>query len=685
MMNRLSIQVKLLLFALVMLIPVVLLGKIFFEQSHKDIAFAARERIGVEYIQPIWNLLKLATDERDASRLSSQTDNDTKYLAAVQAKYGDILSTKNAYALLQHRHDRLATSDVNLYQRNEYINAILDLNTYVGDQSNLILDPDLDSYYVMDTVVGRLPLLLVGLDRSREAVIQFTDNRNEKTLTELSAAQQNFSSLANAVSASATSAIKANKSGSTRLSLSTLQSDFAKRQNDYLIIMNAMMSPNSNIFSIEKAEITARIQLQKSMDALWKESARELDRLIAARIGGFEQQREQHVLRVIVVLVLACLLGFLIARSLTGSLGELISRMNRLREGDVNIDVPYLKLKTEIGDVARALDVFKFAVANSNTAKAELEATVAAVESENERLNLVSRQQLMDMAEVLEGQVGTIVDMLGITSEHLDGASKSLTNASQVAIDEIRVATDLVSTTEAGMAAIRPGTEQLSSSIMQVSMEIGAATRETSAAAERSSVANERISELLNAAERVGSIVGIIEDIASQTQLLALNATIEAARAGDYGRGFAVVAGEVKSLANQTARFTSDIAKQIEEIQTATRFASIYISDMGQMVNEISSTSTTIAVAIEEQTASTSDISRSIQDIAKQSERAAQSVGKAETAMTSAGVSSREVATASEHVRLQSHILRRDFASFLAQLRKENVRLDEPLKAQMRA
>lgn len=665
MLNRLSVRAKLILFGLVMLIPIALLGDIYIGQSRKDIAFGNKERVGIEYIKPIWALLNLAVNEADTARMSQQAEQHMLALAKLEKTHDNML---NSNKLLE----QLTRAENNQDHRAEFVNAVLALNDHVGAEFNLILDPDLDSYYVMDSVVGRLPLAVVALDRARKAITRLTSERSDATLMELSAAHENFATLSNAVSAAVSNGILANKAGTTRASLSQMQSQFATQQQQYLHIIDAISAPQADSSALVKAEAEARIQLLKSMDVLWKASAHELDQLIAKRVARLEQHRERQIWKITIALILACLVGFLIAKSLAGSLEQLVSRMNRLREGDVNIDVPYLTLKTEIGDVARALNVFKAAVAKSSTAQAELEAIVESVRGENERLNIASRQQLLDMAEVLEGQVGTIVDMLGITSEQLDGASKSLTEASHVAIDEIRIAADLVSTTEASMAAIQPGTEQLSSSISQVSMEINLANRATSAAADRSTVANDRINALLNAAEHIGSIVGIIDDIASQTQLLALNATIEAARAGDYGRGFAVVAGEVKTLANQTARFTSDIATQIDEIQTATRFASDHISDMGRMVTGISSTSTTIAAAIEQQTASTTDISRSIQDIAKQSERAALSVGKAETAMTTAELSARDVATASEHVRMQSDILRRDFANFLAELRDED-------------
>src|SRR5260221_6508584 len=96
------------------------------------------------------------------------------------------------------------------------------------------------------------------------------------------------------------------------------------------------------------------------------------------------------------------------------------------------------------------------------------------------------------------------------------------------------------------------------------------------------------MSELGNAATRIGEVVGLIQAIAGQTNLLALNATIEAARAGESGRGFAVVASEVKSLAGQTARATQDIATQIGSIQSATRDAAQAIEQVSSIIDDMS-------------------------------------------------------------------------------------------------
>jgi methyl-accepting chemotaxis protein len=122
----------------------------------------------------------------------------------------------------------------------------------------------------------------------------------------------------------------------------------------------------------------------------------------------------------------------------------------------------------------------------------------------------------------------------------------------------------------------------------------------------------EQVNALVSTAEQIGSVITLINDIASQTNLLALNATIEAARAGEAGKGFAVVASEVKNLAMQTAKATEEISTQVQAIQHSTGTAAAEISEIAKTIEQINQIGGTVAAAVTEQEAATGEISRAV-------------------------------------------------------------------------
>ena len=157
--------------------------------------------------------------------------------------------------------------------------------------------------------------------------------------------------------------------------------------------------------------------------------------------------------------------------------------------------------------------------------------------------------------------------------------------------------------------AVAAGAEELSSSIAEISRQVGEANQVSSQAMEKTERADAVMKRLEGEAGAIGDVVRLITDIAEQTNLLALNATIEAARAGEAGKGFAVVASEVKSLAEQTAKATSQISKQVSGIQTGSSEAAEAMAEIRKVIEMLSGISSGISAAVEEQSAVTEDIS----------------------------------------------------------------------------
>ena len=182
---------------------------------------------------------------------------------------------------------------------------------------------------------------------------------------------------------------------------------------------------------------------------------------------------------------------------------------------------------------------------------------------------------------------------------------------------EGRTAASAAQETLARVQTVAAGTEQLAASIAEIAGSMTRTQTSANAAFERADAVGDSTTKLVAATQEMNGIVDLIRNIAGQINLLALNATIEAARAGDAGKGFAVVASEVKNLANQSANATTQISREIENIQATSAEVARATETIRDAIRDVREYITSAASAVEEQNSVTTSIATDMQSAAE--------------------------------------------------------------------
>ncbi|ESQ74434.1 globin-coupled sensor protein [Asticcacaulis sp. AC402] len=324
-----------------------------------------------------------------------------------------------------------------------------------------------------------------------------------------------------------------------------------------------------------------------------------------------------------------------------------IEHWGMLLQGDFGDD--YVRSVTVIGEVHNRIGLEpRWYIGGYNFLLNSLLASIArrkpkgifARQTQDETLALqqaVTRATLMDMDYAIDvyleaGKrqrneiIGQIVGFEGSVNKILGEVSGSAKGLNSTAVGLSAISTQVTSQSIAVASAseeasvnaqtVAAAAEELVASISEISRQVHDAMRIAGTATQNAERTSAQMLELSGAAQNVGEVINIINNIASQTNLLALNATIEAARAGEQGKGFAVVATEVKSLANETSRATQTISGQIVEIQKSTHGSVAAIKDISAIIESLSQVCAAIAASVQQQSGATQEISQNIQQVA---------------------------------------------------------------------
>jgi methyl-accepting chemotaxis protein len=351
-----------------------------------------------------------------------------------------------------------------------------------------------------------------------------------------------------------------------------------------------------------------------------------------------------------------------IGNGISKPLSVISGNMLRLAEGDKSVEVAFTEQKDEIGDLARAMDVFK-----RNTLEMESmreEQVLAEQRAEEEKKALTIK-----MADDFQARVGTVVEAVAAASTQIRGEAESMSSTAEETSSQSTVVAAAAEEASTNVQTVASAAEELSSSISEIGRQVEQSTTVATSAVKDARQANEKVEGLASAAQSIGEVVAMITDIAEQTNLLALNATIEAARAGDAGKGFAVVASEVKNLANQTAKATEEISGQITGIQTSTLEAVEAIRGIAMTISSIDEIGATIASAVEEQGAATQEIARNVEQAASGTQEVTENIGGVNQAANETGAAASQVLTAAGDLSSQADTLRDEVATFLAEIK----------------
>ncbi len=390
-----------------------------------------------------------------------------------------------------------------------------------------------------------------------------------------------------------------------------------------------------------------------------------IDALNRAADEAAASARSALVMYAVILVVAAAVasLGLLVVvRRVTRPISRLTDSMQVLAGGKLDVEIPSVDRRDEVGSMAKAVLVFKEEMLRNTMLEAEAKAQRQ--QSEAER-----RRSMLALADDFEQTVGSIIGSVASASNQLHTTAQGMSEAARRTSSQSTAVAAAAEEASTNVVMVASSAEELGSSVTEIARQVEQSAQMSAGAVAEAAKTGDVIRELAQAASRIGDFIGLISNIASQTNLLALNATIEAARAGDAGKGFAVVASEVKALATQTAKATEEIESQISAIQSTTQHAVTVIEGVGTQIRKMSDVASGISAAVEEQGIATREIVRNVDQAATGTNSVTAHISDVAKTADETGAAAGQVLGAASALSSQAQQLEREMQRFLETVR----------------
>jgi methyl-accepting chemotaxis protein len=444
--------------------------------------------------------------------------------------------------------------------------------------------------------------------------------------------------------------------------VAALVSELAGLAEQHRVLFETVSTSLGQRADVVKKSAAVRVEVTRLVDETLDTASTQAAILNTQVDAAVESARQSGLILgalTLVVLVGSAVFGFV---GVGGPIRRIAAVLERLAGGDKSVDIPFTRRGDEVGETARAANVFKANLIRMDQLAAEQKEVEARAAAEK-------AQAMHQLADSFEGAVGGIIGQVSGAATQLQGAAQSMSAAAEQTSRQSMAVASASEEASSNVQTVASAAEELAASVSEIGRRVNESAKIAAEAARDADATAAKVARLSQAAQKIGDIVGLISTIAGQTNLLALNATIEAARAGDAGKGFAVVASEVKSLADQTAKATAEISSQIEEIQTSTADSAHAIQGITAIIQQMNEIATTIASAVEEQGAATAEIARNVQQASSGTSEVSTNIAGVTRAASESSAASSQVLSAAGNLASQSTVLKDEVARFLRMVR----------------